>query len=974
MLEISMIEQFYKIAEELDELKKVSEPTDANINKLVQYLDKVEYAHYFFNNLENPSWVMPLYKLGLFYKVPPPLEDKTQPGYFSMPVWHEGEYLRRMADKFPDIVKEVALSLITDNSRAILTMFEALLRIPANFTVETVNQFKRWVDTPYANFMMLANELGIIMGYLAKEGHVDSALEVLDILLEPIQIKDRFEETKLIASSHHELYWLNETLQNNLPVLIEIEPIGVLNVGEKNLIKAIDLEFDPKINDKSKITRSYWRLNISPKIDTIYDRDLKNLLVNIIIQALDKASEQKQDKVQQIIGQYIDNTYSIFRRIGEYTLRAWGEQYPEMLERAYLRQRKEPIIGWSSEVNRLLEIQYKNLSDHAKKEILDERKNPDPKRVDDFLLNYPDRVSGSTNDEKKQTLIEKWQLDGLMPIGAYLEGEEKGYFEKLLKKYGEPTPRTEDGLVVTSWEGPQSPIEQDELSKKSIAEVVQYLQNYVPSSGDSFGLPSREGLGRIFEADVQARANDYAKNAILFIDDNLPFVYHTHYLRGLEIAIKNKGEIELIDVITLCEFIVDKEKDQFPKQEFEEGLQAAKFAVANFFEEIFKIKETDLEDDLIEKSGKLIVSILGQEEPFPDNEAATGYDPAMHSLNSLHGMAMHCIVSYGLYCQRKRKKEMGDEGKPIMVPLVKEMLTKKMDKKNDPSLAVHAVLGWYFPQFIYLDKDWALENREKIFPIGTGMAKYWQAAWSAYIQFSDVYTNVFPSLLVQYKRALNELPNEDKKQGFDRSNEQMASHILKAYLLDMIKLDSEDGLMNLFYQKANDDTRSQGVFWLSQVLGGQKPSEQDELWKKIWDLWQWRIQKATESDDQSGYTNEIPNFMRLLKNVPLELPEIYSILQKTLNFKTKGFEIQQLIEYLGEKCDKHPDLAVSLLHEIVRSGQEFYLLDDTKKSVEKILSSASHSDSETKSNAVDIINIFGERGDYSWRSYLENLQ
>ena len=410
-----------------------------------------------------------------------------------------------------------------------------------------------------------------------------------------------------------------------------------------------------------------------------------------------------------------------------------------------------------------------------------------------------------------------------------------------------------------------------------------------------------------------------------------------------------------------------------PKQDLEEGLQSAKFAVASFLEELFKIKEPDLDNDLLEKSGQIIVKILSQDEPSTEDEHSPNYDPAMHSLNSIHGKAMHSIVSYGLYCERKRKKEEGDDSKPVMVSLVKETLTEKMDKVKNPSLAVHSVLGWYFPQFIYLDKKWALENRERIFPLETEMVKYWQAAWSAYIRFSDVYTNVFPNLLNQYKRALNELPTVEKKEGLDRSTEQMATHILKAYLLDMIKLDSEDGLLYLYYQKADDATRSQGVFWLSQVLGAQKTSEQDELWKKIWSLWQWRIQRSTEAGDRGGYVKEILNFLRLLKNVPLELPEIYLILRQTLEFKAKGFEVQQIIEYLGEQCDKHPSLAVSLLGEIVRSGQNFYLLDDTKKSVEKIFTSATQADNKTKADAVEIINIFGEQGDYSWRPYLEYL-
>jgi hypothetical protein len=124
-----MIENFYNIADKLDRLKQVDNPTQREIKEIAQYLVEMEYVRYFFHDLDNPAWIQPLHSLGLLSKVPPPLEDKNQPGYFSMPVWYEGEYLKRMADKFPDIVKDVASSLETDNSRALRTMLESLLKV-----------------------------------------------------------------------------------------------------------------------------------------------------------------------------------------------------------------------------------------------------------------------------------------------------------------------------------------------------------------------------------------------------------------------------------------------------------------------------------------------------------------------------------------------------------------------------------------------------------------------------------------------------------------------------------------------------------------------------------------------------------------------------------------------------------------------------------------------------------------------------
>ena len=468
-----------------------------------------------------------------------------------------------------------------------------------------------------------------------------------------------------------------------------------------------------------------------------------------------------------------------------------------------------------------------------------------------------------------------------------------------------------------------------------------------------------------------ARANDYANNANLFVDEDLPFVYHAHFFRGLENAVKNREKLVLANVITLCEFITGQEKDKFQKHEYEQGLPSAKLAILQLLKELFRVKEPYIENNLLEKCGQIIVKLLHEEEPLLGDERAANYDPVTNSLNCIHGVAMHCIVSYGLYCDRKRKKENGNKGRPVMIPIVKETLSDQLDKTKNPGLAVHSVLGWYFPQFIYLDKEWALENREKIFPSEAEMAKYWQAAWSAYIRFSDVYTNVFPELLRQYQRALEELPISLKEQGFDRSDEKMATHILKAYLLDMIALDSEDGLVSLYYQRTDDETRSRGNFWLSQALEAQRPLAQDELWQKIWSLWQWRIEKATSSADSNNYTKEISSFSRLLKNVPSDLSEIRSVIEQTLKFKPGGFEIEEIIKYLGKNCEKYPNLAILILHDIVLSNQISYLLEDAKSAVERTLTFAMDADNDSRVKAIEVINIFGERGDYSWRPLLD---
>lgn len=966
-----MDKQFYEIAEALDRLKEVADPSELEVAELSGLLTGVEYVRYFFHELENPGWVMPLHQNGNFNTAPPTQEDESSPGYFSMPTWHEGEFLNRVADQFPQVVKEVALGLVTENSRAIRTMLDALVKIPPEILAEAVEAFDRWLATPFVGFMSLAHEVGIIMERLARSNQVDAALHVLEVLSTPFGTADPVEEDKVVAGSRHDYYWLEQAFHLNLPALLEVDPMGVVEVLESQLVAAIDLEHDPHVDDHDKPMRSFWRLNIDPSGDLNYRKDLKNLLVNQVITGLDRSLDESADEATEKLANYLGWEYEIFRRIAAYTLRKWGGSHPELLAEAYQRFESEPLNFGQSEFQTLIDTQFGNLPKHVQEQILASiRGGPDRGWAEELLRIHPDQYEGETVDEKIQSIVESWQLHQLDRIASDLQGDDKELYERLRGKFGKPEPSPEVG-VVTSWEGPESPIDHDELAAMEVAEVVRLLVDYSPTE-EGF-VPSREGLGRTLQSDVQNRPNEYAENAQLFADGALHFVYHSHFFTGLEAALKSDQQFALAEVVSLTEFVTAQEMDPFPKQELEPGLPNAKLAAVGMIEELLRSGKPTLEGELLYRIGQVIIRLLDQQDPFLSEEEQPGFDSATRSINSIRGRAMHTLIWLGLYFDRKGKEVQGDKWEPAMVPLVKDALNAKLDKSNDPSLAVHSVFGWHFPRLHYLDSEWAREKRDQIFPLEPTKKAYFQAAWSAYIRFSNVYKTVFPDLIACYRRALEEVLDEHDEQGWERIDERLATHLLQAYLAGLIDLDSKDDLMSVYFDVSDDETRSQGNFWLSKIMESERPSEDDATWRRIWKLWQWRLKEATAAKDQAAYVKEISSFCRLLKYVPLTLPELYRTLEQTLEFAKTGFELQLIIEYLGMNSELSPDLATSLLHEIVLSDRSLFLTTDTRSNVERILTVAVDADNKTKAMAIEIINVLGQRGDYEWRPLLDQL-
>jgi hypothetical protein len=835
--------------------------------------------------------------------------------------------------------------------------------------------------------------MGLVMDFLAKGGQEKAALKILEVITEPFPLPDKFTDGKIVAGSRHDYFWLHKALFENLGSLSEASPISVIEILEQRLIEAIDLEVHPEFSEEDFKNSSYWRLNIDPSIESNHRQDQKNLLANVLMQALYKACDQKKEQVTNIINRYLESEYEILRRVAIHILRKYGDQYKELVEKAYRINREISSLSYRSEFERFLEAQYPHFPEEIQREIIGEifteKDDPNFKEwMENRINEFPDSFEGETKEEKRNSFIEEVRFRELHLFAKYLKGEYKKVYLKWKKKYEEPEPPVEDE-VVTSWIGPESPIEETLLAEYPLDKVIQELVSFAPETDTFIRKPTRLGLARTFESDIQVRAEEYALNALLLKNEKLHFVYQAHFFSGLKNALKAKQTFSIDKIIELAEYIVEVEKDPFEQQEYEPSLPAAKLSAASFIMEFLRTKEPYLEIDLLERIGALILKLLWEDDPFLDEEVDitdprhldtrtlnTNLDAATRSLNSIRGQAMHALIFYGLYCERKRKGEQGEDTPPELVPLVKDALEEKLDKSKDSSLAVHSVIGWYVPQLIYLDKEWTKENLSKIFPLSEeAVLQYWLAAWSAYVRFSDVFTNVFPELIRHYQFAVNLLSFENKADSFERIDENLATHILKAYLFDLIQIDSDDGLLTSYHEKASDEIRSHGVFWLSQVLETQKPVVNDKTWTKIWDLWQWRLEVALDSEDKAEFTKEISDYLRLVKNVPFDLNELFDTLQHTLEFMHRqGFEIGLLIDYLGNQCEQYPDLAVDLLHQVLLQSKDFYLLPDTKEDIAKIFEAAEGASPESIQKVIDIVNVFGKRGDYSWRPWLDRME
>jgi hypothetical protein len=106
-------------------MKSLTKPTPSALDKAVAHLARQGADRYFFDRLNSPDWVEPLYKRGFFQR-PPGAIRNLEEGTIAYPDWPELRFLLRMAPQCPETVGKIVVDMPeTDN----VSVHELLVQI-----------------------------------------------------------------------------------------------------------------------------------------------------------------------------------------------------------------------------------------------------------------------------------------------------------------------------------------------------------------------------------------------------------------------------------------------------------------------------------------------------------------------------------------------------------------------------------------------------------------------------------------------------------------------------------------------------------------------------------------------------------------------------------------------------------------------------------------------------------------------------
>jgi hypothetical protein len=924
---------FFESVEEIDEILKIEKPSRSDAITLFRLISHSNHQRYFYERCTNPEWLDLLNKEGAFNK---PQEPLKRDDYVQFIPWPQSAYLAKMAPHKPSEVFNIIKELNTENQTILGNFMDAALSSPIDIAALYPKLIisKKWIQNPYS--LILPEKIGKLIEYLSKENRTNEALMLVRAVFdtkvkEPTKTSDNpndlFQYIHHDAKAYFDDWRLGEIARENLKELIIKNPIDLFDAITAKLHQAIRLE--GRIDEKDPlIDYSYiWRPNLWNSRKN--NEDAKNLMIDILMDII-KNNEKDEKNLKKIIEIINKHRLAIFCRIKMALYALNPCSFQKEVENILIDQSIMTRSNMSKEYLPLLNKAYPLLSPESQKIIKD------------LIEQCPGIKKTKDMSESNFSSIQlRWKNLYKSYIKDYLLPEEIKDYDEYVSKHGKPL--NDDG-EIHEWEGGISPINREDLEVLGPDGVVKYLANY-KETGDPFDRYSSGGLGSIFSGIVKNNPEEYTKQAMSLIENNVNPIYVYYFLNGFKGSNAQISE----SIIDMCLSVVDRTE----KEGEEDTWEVVRREISGFINDYLRKTKHEMPIAFREKVWKILSSLAKDSDPSAEREEKDNFDPLSLAINSIRGETIDAAISYGLWCARQ---ESSKEKTNKMASELEFLLNKHLDISQDSSLAIRSVYGKRLPNIFYLNSDWIKNNKSKIF--SRESEKHLLAAWNGYLA-NGVIKEVFEILKEEYRYFipfLDKLKN-GKKWPLDISD-RFSQHLMVVYCNDP----NSDDIINDFFEQSKGEIRAQAINFCGRSILREISDlpGQENIKIRLAQLWDSRLSINLKETS----IEELQEFGWWFKHSPFTKKETLERLTKTLNLTNGKIEVPyEIIEELIGYVDEFPLESIKILNLMARSEKESheisYKMSEYREIIKKIKDLG---DQEAIKIANEMINYLGEQG------------
>lgn len=959
---------FFGFADQIDDLINLPSPTQEDMKLLLSLVESESLKQYFFKHLANSgnrAWFPILREHGFFNELPAPVKVE---GVLTYPHWPALAYLVAITPKLPDDSIKVIENIQLESAFVMSALVVSFTKIPAAFAPRICPIILSWLSKG----LPVAEELIGLFKYWARSKQWECALSLFDAILTPHEVPTNEERRKSKYYSptarFREFPYTVEDFLKVFPNELEFPWIEILNILESNLIRALEIEEGQEQYSKS----SYWRSSIEPSSQNFGDR-CKDLLVDAVIRIINKLTPEQ---ISNIVERFINHPSSIFRRLAINIVRINNGLWTQFLNNLYEDPKYWEDISYYHEYWLLTQDTFSALADTQQRAYIDRL--------------YADLDLETGNEDEKQR-SRHWVYRRLWAIKNQLPEKDIHIFEELRKEFKEPDPEEWFQFLAYSSElqtGSVSPTTSKELVKLSLSEVLAELKKPFPSDLTSFGGPTIDGLANELEIAVHENPSHFASIAPSIFDKEIHPLYANYVIRGFTSAWKDQRPFDWDPIIKLCNIIsqtsevssIDGNPPDLEQHYWYNTYSSARKAVVELFWVALTDDKHAIPHQYLDDIRSILLRLSDDLNPTPEYEKKQTTEGNWTyldlSLNVTRAKAIAALIQYALHRSRVAKND--ESAKDLLPhglrvePQVIEKLNETLDKKFDPSKAVHINFGIYLPNLNYLDRDWLINHMKDIFPHDPKLVGYWQAAWEGYMWRNEFFASLYPDLKPDYRYAIEQLRQGIGREAKNTEN-RLASHLALLYANGNESLTKDDSLIVQFFSVASDELRGEFVKSLNPIRIPASLSSQSDEWKRLKYFWRQRYTFIQTQEKHDNYKEELAAFLLWVPHIPEPLKSFEEMIEASA-LVAKDWNLINLFEYLAKVANDYPAFVINLFEKSLRRTDLPYFFIAQSEVILKILNTAIHSeDQEARESAIRAINLYGERGDEGYRDLLKEI-
>jgi hypothetical protein len=335
---------------------------------------------------------------------------------------------------------------------------------------------------------------------------------------------------------------------------------------------------------------------------------------------------------------------------------------------------------------------------------------------------------------------------------------------------------------------------------------------------------------------------------------------------------------------------------------------------------------------------------------------------------------MRAVVDYALWLRRHFEGS-GDLAGRIgqgfdAMPEVREVLEAHLDPRGDPSPAIRAIYGEFYPWLVMLDEKWASGARSKIFPHTADQAHLRCAAWGAYIVSCPPYDRAVEILRPEYVAAIADMgrPKPYRILGDADPDVYLADHLIQLY--GRGALSSDDELWARFWRTAPEPIRAHAIAFVGRTLEDKTGTLPGAVQDRFIALCETRIQAAEGGANRERFLAEMRAFGWWFANPVFEvqwsLERLNRVLDLTRGQVDAGFALSGR---LAQAAGSSPVLTATCLRKMVEGATEVWGVVGQHEDILSILRTAKDSDqTPAYIEAHRVAGLLVEKGFVAYRS------